>query len=500
MKLSLKIGLITAAVAGGIALSVSLNHSFWEGQAWRTELRSHAATVADMLAFTVQESVLKNDFSSLEQSVARFGQRPEIAYAVVYDNSATPLAATGSQDGIMAIELYQENPKKHQRDIHKHVIEGQDIHELLIPVSVEGRDWGMLQVGFYEDRILAIYHRTNVFNYLILLLGLGISMAAGWLVARYLGKPIEALIEGTDQLVKSNYEHRISIKRKDELGRLVSAFNQMAGTIRQDLVELESKNRQILKAQERQIWLARIAEQVGEGVAVCDLEGILTFVNHSWAAMHGYTPEQLLGKHMSISHSNAQLEREVLPFNEKVMKNGLNAGIVGHIKKDRTVFYTEMTSTLLKNADGEAVGFIGVARDITNQKKYQDDLKKERDVIKSIFAATPDAVIITDLGGNFTEANDKAIELLGLDSQDEITGKNFSLFIAPDDRTLALHNFQKTLDYGGVNNVQVNVVTSGDVQFPLEYSTSLLYNSEGRPTNIVAVGRNIELRKKAEMA
>lgn len=500
MKLSLKIGLITAAVAGAIAVSISLNHTFWEGQAWRTELRSHAATVADMLAVTVQESVLQNDFLALEQNILRFSQRPEIAYAVVYDNAATPLAATGSQAGRQAIELYQENPKKHQKDIHKHIIEGQDIYELLIPVSVDGRDWGMLQVGFFENKILEIYHRTNVFNYLILLLGLGVSLTAGWLVARYLGKPIEALIEGADQLVKSNYDHRINIRRKDELGRLVSAFNIMAGTIRQDMVELESSNRQLLKSQERQIWLARIAEQVGDGVAVTDLEGMITFVNHSWAAMHGYKPEQLLGKHSSIFYSHAQLEREVLPFNQKVYNRGINAGIVGHIKKDRSVFYTDMTVTLLKNAEGDPAGYIGVARDITEQKKNQDDLKKERDVIKSIFTATPDAVIITDLNGNFTEANGKAIELLGLGSRDELAGKNFSLFISPDDRSLALHNFQKTLDHGGVSNVQVNVLNTKNEYFPLEYSTSLLHNLEGRPTNIVAVGRNIAQRKKSELA
>ncbi|MDP2807884.1 MAG: CHASE sensor domain-containing protein, partial [bacterium] len=216
MKLSLKIGLITAAVAGTIAASISLNHTLGEGQAWRNELRSHAATIADMLAFNVQESVLKNDFSSLEHNIQKFGQRPEIAYAVVYDNSATPLAATGSPAGRQAIFLYQESPKRHIKDIHKHVIEGQDIYELLIPVSVEGRNWGMLQVGFYENKILAVYRRTNTINYLILLLGLGVSLISGWLVARYLGKPIEALIEGADQLVKSNYDHRINIKRKDE--------------------------------------------------------------------------------------------------------------------------------------------------------------------------------------------------------------------------------------------------------------------------------------------
>ncbi|MBI4726989.1 PAS domain S-box protein [candidate division TA06 bacterium] len=226
--------------------------------------------------------------------------------------------------------------------------------------------------------MLSIYRRTSLFNYLILFLGLAVCLTSGWLVARYLGKPIEALIEGADQLVKSNYDHRINLKRKDELGRLISAFNQMAGTIRQDMAELGSKNRQLLKARE--------------------------------------------------------------------------------------------------------------------------DLEKERDLIKNIFAATPDAVFITDLSGNFTEVNGKAIELLGLNSRDELMGQNFSAFIAPDDRDLALRNFQKTLDHEELIDVPLNAVNAKNERFPLEYSASLLPGIEGRPANIVMVGRNIAWRRKAELA
>ena len=56
-----------------------------------------------------------------------------------------------------------------------------------------------------------------------------------------------------------------------------------------------------------------------------------------------------------------QIERNVVLFNEKVKKNGSHHGEVGHVKKDGTTFPTSMTTTLLINEEGEAIGLIGAA-------------------------------------------------------------------------------------------------------------------------------------------
>ncbi|MBI4726988.1 hypothetical protein HY768_07165 [candidate division TA06 bacterium] len=112
MKISFKIGLITALVAGLMAVGIFLNHSFWEGKACRAALNSHAGTMAEMLSLSVQQSLLGNDFSALEYYLNQFNDRKDLAYVVVYDNVATPLGRAGGLAASEAIALYQANPRQ----------------------------------------------------------------------------------------------------------------------------------------------------------------------------------------------------------------------------------------------------------------------------------------------------------------------------------------------------------------------------------------------------
>jgi len=149
------------------------------------------------------------------------------------------------------------------------------------------------------------------------------------------------------------------------------------------------------QATERLRTLARIAEQVGEGVAVATLDGVITFANAAWARMHGFSEEEIIGKHLSIFHTEAQLAK-VKQFNEAVLRDGMCEGEVGHVTRDGTPFETFMVTTLLRNDDGEPIGFIGVARDITEKKqaeaelvRYQHELSL-RNMLSEIFLTKED--------------------------------------------------------------------------------------------------------------
>lgn len=48
--------------------------------------------------------------------------------------------------------------------------------------------------------------------------------------------------------------------------------------------------------------LASIVEQAAEGIALTDLNGIVTFANKAWVEMHGYTVEAIIGKHLNLSY------------------------------------------------------------------------------------------------------------------------------------------------------------------------------------------------------
>ncbi len=178
------------------------------------------------------------------------------------------------------------------------------------------------------------------------------------------------------------------------------------------------------KTEHRLYRLINIAGQIGEGVAAADLNGIITYVNQAWADMHGYSPRDLIGKHLSVFHDDDQNAREVIPFNKKVLRMGYNSGEIGHKRSDGTLFSTHMTTTLQKDENGRVVGFIGVATDLSDQKKVEEALRESEIKFRHLFNLSPQPISFTDLNGMFLDVNQKFCETLQY-SRNEIIGKDF---------------------------------------------------------------------------
>ncbi len=179
---------------------------------------------------------------------------------------------------------------------------------------------------------------------------------------------------------------------KGAKGRIVSLL-----AISRDITERKQNEEELKK-------LAMIAEQAAEGIAVADLDGTMQYANKAWADMHGCpTPDELIGKHLSMFHSEEQLQKEVIEFNEEVKRKGHHRGEVGHIRSDGTLFPTEMTSTLYRNKSGEPIGLIGFATDITDRKRAEENLKQythELDIrnrIAEVFVTVPDEDIYAEV-------------------------------------------------------------------------------------------------------
>ena len=113
--------------------------------------------------------------------------------------------------------------------------------------------------------------------------------------------------------------------------------------------------------------LEKAVAQSIDGIAMADLEGKIQFVNAAWAQMHGYTLEELIGRHLSTFHTVEQMQEEVIPFNQRMMEVGANQSEIGHVRSDGTTFPTWMSATLLKDDEENIAGLLGIARDITDQ-------------------------------------------------------------------------------------------------------------------------------------
>ncbi len=132
-----------------------------------------------------------------------------------------------------------------------------------------------------------------------------------------------------------------------------------------------------MKTEEELRKFKAISDNANYGVAIVDLEGNLVYVNEAWARMHGYSPHELIGKHLSIFHHESEMER-VNELNRRLVEEGgFVAEEVAHKRKDGTVFPTLMTSSQVTDENGKVLVLSATAVDISELKRAEEEIKKK---------------------------------------------------------------------------------------------------------------------------
>ncbi len=132
-----------------------------------------------------------------------------------------------------------------------------------------------------------------------------------------------------------------------------------------------------------------ISDQATYGAAMCDLEGRLTYVNLAFASMHGYTPEELLGRHYSVLHSPEQIT-EVQGLVEQLQREGnLSARELWHRRKDGSVFPTLSSATVIRDGTGRPQFLSATAVDITAHKQAEQHLRESEARYRALVEQIP---------------------------------------------------------------------------------------------------------------
>lgn len=137
------------------------------------------------------------------------------------------------------------------------------------------------------------------------------------------------------------------------------------------------------KAEEQIRQLSSAVEQSIDGIAIGSMTSEFVYVNQSFAKIHGYSPEEMVGMEILHLHNEEQRDEYERKMDE-VMTEGSWMGEIGHIKKDGTPFPAFVATTLLKDDKGRPTGILEVIRDISDRKKAEEQIKaslKEKEVL-----------------------------------------------------------------------------------------------------------------------
>ncbi len=118
-----------------------------------------------------------------------------------------------------------------------------------------------------------------------------------------------------------------------------------------------------------------IADKAVHGSAVASLTGTLVYVNKYFANVHGYSPAQLIGKHLSVFHNNDQMKK-VENLNALLFKEGsFESKEVWHARGDGSVFPMQMSGVLIKDEKNNPLYIAVTAIDATENIKNQETIK-----------------------------------------------------------------------------------------------------------------------------
>jgi diguanylate cyclase (GGDEF)-like protein/PAS domain S-box-containing protein len=141
----------------------------------------------------------------------------------------------------------------------------------------------------------------------------------------------------------------------------------------QDVTDAALKERRIHEDQQR---FRAIFDQIQDyAIYTLDLEGRIVDWNRTLQRLGGWTAEDVVGKHVSIFFPPSEFDANA---SGQVLTRAARRGSVEiegrRVRKDGSEYWGDAVVTALPDKDGNVTGFVVISRDISEQKKREDEL------------------------------------------------------------------------------------------------------------------------------
>ena len=262
-----------------------------------------------------------------------------------------------------------------------------------------------------------------------------------------------------------------------------------------DLTERQEADKALRESEEtyRSLVLAN-----PDAVTAINLEGIFTYVSDRTVEVHGFeSAEELLGKSAFELIAPEDHEKAMKSIEKAFTESPVMGVEFTMLRKDGSRFTGEMSAALIRDSEGRPKTLIGITRDITERKITEKLLRESEETYRSLVLSSPDAVIATDLDGNITYVSERALELYGVGSAEELIGKNAFEIISPEDHERARENLIKTLEEP-LRKVEYTMLSKDGSTYTGELNAALIRDSVGNPKAFISTVSDITERKRAE--
>jgi two-component system sensor histidine kinase UhpB len=280
---------------------------------------------------------------------------------------------------------------------------------------------------------------------------------------------------------------RTAIAIPDETGRIV-AFQSVV----RDVTE-QKRAQQALKDSEEKY--RSLFEQSMDAVCLVAVDGTLLDANPAYLRLY-----RLDGG--AIGHSNSRERYVRAADREEFLRRMEQRGAVRdeevQMKKaDGTVMDCLRTAIAIRDKTGRIVAFQSVVRDITEQKRAQQELRSSEEKYRTLFEQSMDAVALVAADGTLLDANPAYLRLFGFDAGAIGHSNVQDRYVEAADRSRFLQWME---EHGAIHDEELrHRKVDGTVMDCLRSSVATR-DETGRIVRFQTVVRDITEQKRAQQA
>jgi PAS domain S-box-containing protein len=241
-----------------------------------------------------------------------------------------------------------------------------------------------------------------------------------------------------------------------------------------------------------------IFENSPVGINILNMERKVLDVNPAMCQMLGYSREELVGKTPAfVTHPDDQ-PRADQKFQELLSDQSTsNWDERRYFRKNGEEFWAQITVSVVRDQAGQPLYLVGMAIDVSEQRRILAELKESEARFKAIFENSAVGMGLMSMDRIVLDSNPAMCAMLGY-TREELIGQSPVMVTYPDDFPSSTEAFQKLISGEASHYVaERRYVRKNSEIFWTQISMSMVRDPQGQPLYLVGLINDIDAQKRA---
>jgi PAS domain S-box-containing protein len=254
-------------------------------------------------------------------------------------------------------------------------------------------------------------------------------------------------------------------------------------------LNVEARYRAIVEQIPAVVFMAYLDEGIGEAYVSPQIEATLGFSQREWL-------EDPIRWYQQIHPDDKQrwsVEAAEMFFSGNPLRSAYRV-----MARDGRVIWFHCEVKMMRRSDGQPWFIHGVAFDISELKRTEEELQEERDVLSAILETVGALVVVLDPDGRIVRFNRACEQTTGYSFAAVQGWRVWDLFLAPEDRERFKAGFDRLLRGSPPREEESYWLTRNGERRLIRWSTTILTGQGSSVRYIIASGTDITERKLLE--